>query len=246
MHRRDPETEPSRAPGSRKSWTQLVKWRANVAHPSKLETSSVYLHPSWKFQNAQPNTAEWLAVSRTTNLALPFASVHKGGNVREKRARGRRSVFTAGVARRKKPSSYRQSRVRRDKNLASRRRNDSQTERMENSRAVERIFCWISPSARFLSTPPYFLHSFSTISIPFSIAHSLTQRDLRDNSFPPYIRKWNIGRSFVLSSLYSTTNISLTDFLMCSVYTISRSLFNVLRLRNSSKQRPVRSYIGSR
>lgn len=116
MHRRDPETKSSRAPGSRKSRTQLVKWRANVAHPSKLETSSVYLHPSWKFQNAQPNTAEWLAVSRTTNLALPSrVSSQRRECSREAREKEKK-LFTAGVARRKKPSSYRQSWARRDKN----------------------------------------------------------------------------------------------------------------------------------
>lgn len=108
----------SRALGSRKSWTQLVKWRANVAHPSKLETSSVYLHPSWKFQNAQPNTPNggWRFRGRR-EPRTSVASVTKEGTRMERwRTRRERRSYLLWVSRRKKPSSYRQSRGRWDKN----------------------------------------------------------------------------------------------------------------------------------
>lgn len=104
----------SRALGSRKSWTQLVKWRANVAHPSKLETSSVYLHPSWKFQNAQPNTPNgggWRFRGRREPRTFRREH-HKGGNERMGTMRNKegRGSYLLRVSRRKKPSSYRQSR----------------------------------------------------------------------------------------------------------------------------------------
>lgn len=135
----------------------------------------------------QPNG--WRFRGRRTSH-FPRENVHKGRNVRGEAREREKKLFTAGVARRKKPSSYRQSRVRRDKNPAPR-RNDSRTEKMENCGTMERrISRWISSSHCTFFTP-------FPLSTPFSIARCLTRRDRRGNSFSLCIRKWNIGRSFV-------------------------------------------------
>lgn len=227
MHRREPETKSSRAPGSRKSWTQLVKWRANVAHPSKLETSSVYLHPSWKFQNAQPNTAEWLAVSRTTNLALPSRAFTKEGTL----ARGRGSYLLRAT----REGDARNHRVI-DGIRTAPRRNDSRTERkwrtIEPWRE-EYPAGYLYPLAFRCLLPPLFLpYTFGSES-----RGVLTRRDPRGNSFSLYICKWNIGRSFVRdpddppfhsfkSPYHQIQMYHRTDFLMCPIAE-TRAHFNV-------------------
>lgn len=170
------------------------------------------------FENDEPRTS--------------VAGVHKGGNTREKRARERK-LFTAGVARLKKPSSYRQSRVRRGTAPC---RNDGRTEKMKNYRE-ENIPLDISICSHSLPLR-IFRTSYSLSIYPLSVLRSAIWEVIPLRStFANEILSARLSEIssmlHFLESFYSTANVSLTGFSNVSEIGVLVILSSMLKTQRS-------------
>lgn len=164
--------------------------------------------------------AEWLAAAqfrgRRRTFALPSLGVTKEEEGTEERAGRTGGAIYCGRRGARNHRVIDSREVRRDENrpLVVEIESDSRTGKIERSqpaasrrgeeRREERTNpperSWMSLSTLSFSLPLRALFLFPYLPRVLAVAILCTGRRLRGNSFPFYVRQWNIGRSFVRDS----------------------------------------------